>query len=224
VSLMTSRMAIKARSVARLLGLNKAMMRRRHAVSYERALADAMQAATMPGDVVWDIGANIGFYTRQFAAWTGAGGRVYAFEPEPATLLDLRAAVDTLQNVTVVPIGLSANDARLPFARMDIYGSGALVVTSDQADEFLEVRAGDGLDLSAPNLVKVDVEGHELDVLRGMKRLLTSRELRSVFVELHFATFAKRGQNDAPANIEELLKAGGFRLRWVDPSHLHAAR
>jgi FkbM family methyltransferase len=221
---MTSPMAIRARSAARMLGLNKAMMRRRHAVSYEQALANAMHGATRPGDVVWDVGANIGYYTRQFAAWTGTTGRVYAFEPEPATLVDLHAAVDALSNVIVIPVGLSANDARLPFARLRMHSSGASVVTADEADDFLEVRAGDGLDLSAPNVIKVDVEGHELDVLTGMKRLLTWYELRSVFVEMHFATFAKRGQNDAPARVEGLLKTGGFRLRWVDPSHLHARR
>ena len=132
MSLMTSPIGIKARSVARSLGLSKAMMRRRHAISYERAFADAMQTSISPGDVVWDVGANIGFYTQQFAEWTGASGHVFAFEPEPATLTDLRATVDTLQNVTVLPIGLSDSDARLPFARMEIYGSGALVVSLSQ--------------------------------------------------------------------------------------------
>ena len=75
-----------------------------------------------------------------------------------------------------------------------------------------------------PNVVKIDVEGHEGAVLDGFVALLPDRRLRCIGIEMHFGILAARGENDRPKRIEQLLIRNGFKLRWTDPSHLLATR
>lgn len=112
-------------------------------------------------------------------------------------------------------------------------GEDALSATSriiEDAENGVSVRisTGDGLveqgDVPIPSVVKIDTEGFELDVLRGMTDLLGKPEVRAVFVEVHFGLLCERGQPKAPADIERLLKLAGFATRWVDPSHIAAER
>lgn len=49
-------------------------------------------------------------------------------------------------------------------------------------------------------------------------------ELRELFVEIHFAVLEEQGRHQVPSAIESLLISNGFKLTWVDPSHLHATR
>ncbi len=73
-------------------------------------------------------------------------------------------------------------------------------------------------------MIKVDVEGFEEEVLQGMGEMLTSPELRSVLVEVHFMKLELRGKATAPVRIEKLLRDKGFKTNWVDASHLFASR
>ena len=75
-----------------------------------------------------------------------------------------------------------------------------------------------------PNVVKVDVEGHEGDVFDGFGDLLGDKRLRAMGVEVHFGVLHSRGEDKTPARIERLLKNAGFILRWTDPSHFVAVR
>lgn len=73
-------------------------------------------------------------------------------------------------------------------------------------------------------MVKIDVEGFELDVLKGMSGLLADPALRAIFVEVHFLALANRGLHTAPADMIALLRAAGFEIQWIDPSHFGATR
>ena len=75
-----------------------------------------------------------------------------------------------------------------------------------------------------PNVVKVDVEGFEEEVLKGMQETLRSPALRAVLIEVHFLKLERRGHAMAPVRIEKMLGAGGFRTTWVDSSHVFATR
>lgn len=57
-----------------------------------------MFEAIKPGDVIWDVGANVGYYTRKFSDSVGPAGQVFAFEPFPATAARLRADIDRGRN------------------------------------------------------------------------------------------------------------------------------
>jgi hypothetical protein len=78
--------------------------------------------------------------------------------------------------------------------------------------------------LPTPNVIKIDVEGYELEVIEGLPRVLSSKELRSVFVEVHFSLLHNRKLDRAPAAILQTLRRHGFQVHWVDPSHIGARR
>ena len=97
-------------------------------------------------------------------------------------------------------------------------------VRSDATRETVSVIPGDSLvDLPLPNVVKIDVEGYEPEVIRGMANTL--RCVRAAFVEIHFAILEGRGMPQAPAEIVQSLRTLGFTtIRWVDASHIMALR
>ena len=75
-----------------------------------------------------------------------------------------------------------------------------------------------------PNVIKIDVEGHEGAVMDGMYSLLPDRRLRCIGIEVHFGLLDERGESAKPKQMEHTLLQHGFRVRWTDPSHLLAVR
>lgn len=231
MSLHTNPIIIQARSIARSLGLTRIVGKFFQSDRYEEAFDDAMFTAIKAGDVVWDIGANIGYYSRKFAAAAGLDGKVFAFEPFPETIARLRQETAQHQTIHVVPLalGAEAGSVRMQVGGDDI-GATNKIVGGDAAGGVTEVEVitGDLLlergDVEAPHIIKIDTEGFELDVLEGMAGLLANPRVRAVFVEVHFGNLAERGKPNAPAKIEALLLVSGFRLQWLDPSHLAAYR
>jgi FkbM family methyltransferase len=220
---------IGLRNVARSLGLTRPLARLRGSGKYEHAFDDALFAAMLSGDTVWDVGANVGYYTRRFAEAVGPEGHVVAFEPFPATAERLRTHMQGVPNYTLQMTALGAEAGSVNMEG----GEDALAATSRIVEDSgngvtVQISTGDGLlaegDVPAPTVMKIDTEGFELDVLRGMTDLLGKPQLRAVFVEVHFGLLRERGQPKAPADIERLLRVAGFITRWVDPSHIAAER
>src|SRR5581483_623925 len=75
----------------------------------------------------------------------------------------------------------------------------------------VKVRRGD--QFPCPTKAKIDVEGYELEVLRGMAGHLENPTLKSLFIEVHFATLEDRGLKGAPAEIVGMLDRAGFKVR-----------
>lgn len=120
----------------------------------------------------WDVGANCGQHSI-FAAVHGA--EVHSFEPWPTVLkkLEHNAAINPTARIAVHGFGLSDTDAELPFvASQDAnFGSGSF---GGSGTYRLPVRRGDDLEITPPTLVKIDVQGFEPNVLRGMQNMLAS--------------------------------------------------
>jgi FkbM family methyltransferase len=138
---------------------------------FERAEQHVFAQAVHPGDVVYDLGANVGFYTLLAAK---LGARVLAFEPVPRNLAYLRRhiALNECENVTVVAAAISDHSGTAHFREGPLHTVGALV--EDDADGYdVPVVALDAIvGTPAPQLVKIDVEGGEAAVLRGADHLL----------------------------------------------------
>ena len=84
-----NRAIIKARSIARRIGLKRLYYRFVPERTYEEKFHHQISAELRQGDVVWDVGANLGYYTNIFAEKTGSTGRVFAFEPVAHTYEEL---------------------------------------------------------------------------------------------------------------------------------------
>ncbi len=178
------------------------------------------------GRTVVDVGANIGLNTIYFAARVGPTGRVIAVEPAGDNLAVLRdnVARNRLAQVTVADVAAGrARETRSFYLRGDVsavnsfyedsvYASvtDLVVVPVVPLDELVEGEA---------HVVKVDVEGAELDVLAGMTRLLGSRSLVLV-VEWHPLLQEKAGF--APDALPDALFNRGFNV--TSASHTGTTR
>lgn len=156
------------------------------------------------GDTALDVGANVGAYAVVFGLWVGDGGRVFAFEPAAGARAGLaeHIALNGLQHrVHVVPAAVSDRVGAAAFAGEGAQGTNHLVwrdassgaaptveVPTTTIDAFCGER---GL---RPRLIKIDVEGAELAVLRGARATIAAMPVDgAVFVELHPRAWIEMG-------------------------------
>ncbi|MGB0578483.1 MAG: FkbM family methyltransferase [Limisphaerales bacterium] len=226
----TNKLYIALRGGGRALGLNRLLGRLLNSGEYEEKFSEAMLGLIAKDHVVWDVGANVGLYTKQFADIVGDAGKVIAFEPSPANRKQLETNLKSLKNVQVVPAALSGETGTMKFLEVDDGGVTSRIVTEDTGGNCVDVEVvtADGL-LSedrapVPNFMKIDTEGFELDVLNGMNDLLKEEELKAVCIEVHFGRLGERGMPNAPREIEKRLTDAGFATSWADASHIIASR
>jgi FkbM family methyltransferase len=152
-------------------------------LDYELETLATFLRALRPGDVVWDVGANIGLYTLLAGQKVGPGGRVIAWEPNPVTfqLLEKHLEANGLQERCRAIRGAihDGGTAEVQFrletqptiSRISLNApEGAVEVVTVPARS-LDAWCGE-LD-RLPGVLKIDVEGAEVLVLRGAKRLLS---------------------------------------------------
>ena len=139
------------------------------------------------GDIVVDVGANFGLYTKVLSDLVGPTGRVYGIEPVPETFDILVTNIERLDLANVIPLNLAASeragDATMEIprrpkggenfyrARLSDAPDGTLrrvVVATAPLDDMLR-------DAGTVSFVKVDVEGHELSCLAGATRLIAQQ-------------------------------------------------
>jgi len=229
---MTSSPVLALRRLSRRLGLNGPIGRLLARAGYEHRFGEVMLSSVREGDRVWDVGANIGFYTTRFADIVGPAGQVIAFEPSPDNCNQLRRNTEGRSNVAIMPIGLG--DSSRTEVLLQSPGKGGRSRVGGPRDTEglqpvdIQIADGDSLietgQILPPNLMKVDVEGMEVHVLRGLDRTLDFPGLRHLFLEIHFRLLDGRGQPGGSRDIVKFLRKRGFRLNWIFPSHIHAYR
>lgn len=142
---------------------------------YEAYNLPAFLEAVGEGDVVFDVGAHVGYFTAIASLRVGPAGRVVAFEPRPVNLGLLRrhVQVNDLDNVTVVEAGVGRGSGTARFEEGTGSGTGKI---ADQGELTVRVVRLDDVvgedGLPEPDFIKIDVEGGELDVLEGARGLL----------------------------------------------------
>ena len=227
-------LVIKARSIGRRVGLRRLYYRIFPRRTYEGKFHNAIFEELQAGDLVWDVGANVGLYTKMFAEKTGATGRVFAFEPAPKPYSELCRQTREYPWVRNEQLALSDSDGASQLVVYEAETHSTFHHLRWEAEETtmassveVKVMRGDSYWSSSrmtPNVLKIDVEGFEEEVLAGMNGLLAAPELRAVFVEVHFQILEERGRAKAPLRIEKLLRSKGLRPTWVDGSHIAAKR
>jgi FkbM family methyltransferase len=161
--------------------------------------------------VVVEVGANIGALTLVLARCAGAGGFVYAYEPQRVVFQTLCAnlAVNSVTNVDARPAAAGADNgfALLPdldYASPGNFGGVALGDFSS-GRKVRKVRLDDDLQLERLDLIKIDVEGMELDVLKGAHRLISSLQ-PVLYVENALLEYSEP--------LMRHLLGLGYRLYW----------
>lgn len=186
--------------------------------SYEAPIQTALAEHLAEGAVFYDVGANVGFFSLLAASIVGDSGAVYAFEPVPANAASIRhsARLNRLSNIEVFEeaVGERSGSASLILSRhiggatlaskgapQDATGEIEVAVTT--LDDAIADRG-----LRPPSLIKIDVEGAELEVLRGMTDTLAIHR-PPILYEIDDAT--PEGLARKRREIASLLNAAGYR-------------
>jgi len=154
---------------------------------YERQLQGVVKGLLHGGYVAYDVGAHAGYWTLTFAGLCGAHGRVYAFEPSAHAFERLRRNVDLNGHQTVRLINAGVSDGE-GHGRLSNDGSRSHVLVDDAAG--IEIRLVTLDDFvyrdqnTAPDFIKIDVEGHGARCLAGARRLLDEAK-PDLLMELH---------------------------------------
>ena len=146
-----------------------------------------------PGDWALDIGANVGHYTMRMAELVGRSGRVLAFEPVPDTFALLTANARLLKDENVSLFNIAASDGvaavniEIPRSSDGVTNFYLAHLSPNESGLLVLTFAIDQMSLPTIRLVKIDVEGHELPVLNGMRALL-ERDRPVIIIETHAQT------------------------------------
>lgn len=192
--------------------------------SREPATTRALAVLCKPGDIVFDIGANVGSHTLPIAKSVGNTGRVYAFEPVPWALnkLSRNISLNAFNNIIVEPIALSdAPDDNAEFSlRASFKTTSQIPVNADgslnnnwwNACEKVKVKV-ETIDnfvlennIKKVNLIKLDVDGFEAKVIKGAIKVLTEHG-PDIVMELAPSWIAAKG-DDMGAVINSLTSMG----------------
>ena len=188
---------------------------------HERHVRNVIDAHLCAGNVCLDVGANIGYFAMMMADRVGTNGKVYAFEPVPETYdvlsLNAKLAGDLALNLIPIRAAVSSENGELSICRSTFSTLHQVRAVSEVSAKELErvhcttlVSALAKLEPNALiNLLKIDVEGHELSVLEGAEPLLRSGAIRRMIIEV-------TPGGDA-AVIARLLDACRAKLRcWLN--------
>ncbi len=160
--------------------------------TYERGFLDFLKKNLKNGHVFIDVGANIGLVSLLAGKLVGENGKVFSFEPQPEVYNDLQEniKINSLNNILPFNIGLGNENKQMTlFSNLSVNrGASSLIQPSDPSGEFKVVinRLDDFLEkhqIKRVDFVKIDVEGFELEVLKGMNRLLNTENPPVLIVE-----------------------------------------
>jgi FkbM family methyltransferase len=175
----------------------------RHYGEYTELEIELLKNFIKPHYSIYDVGANIGYHTVAFAR---LGKHVYAFEPNKKNLQLLKKNTRKLENVTIFDAACSNSNGTLFVQDFDtnVPGNYGEMLIQDDGQECKSITLDDLDDVYGPDLLKIDVEGHELQVLRGaIKTIVEFNPI--IFYEAHGTDLAE---------IYDLLTDLGYRLYW----------
>ncbi|HHT48745.1 MAG TPA: FkbM family methyltransferase [Firmicutes bacterium] len=194
---------------------SKAEQKRANNVQEKKILA-FLQSIIKPKMVVYDIGANIGIYSLILGR-ENPRCQIHAFEPETVNFWKLLRNIE-LNKLTNVTPHLVAIGAKREIRYLSLQGQCAglgqhsfqktvsnltIPVSVWDLDSYIKKKK-----ISPPDLVKIDVEGFELQVLKGMKKLLAAKKTR-LMIEVHEALAEK-------SKLEGFLKKNGYDFKELD--------
>mgnify|MGYP001196303295 CR=1 FL=1 len=181
---------------------------------YEEKFDKTMQNYILTGMVGFDIGANIGFYTKKFAEKVGNKGHIYAFEPITSSADKIRSLKDDFPWITVNEQAVGDFEGKVFFevdSQDKTSPTNRVVINDETRTQNCIEKPIDKIDTlvkkyQLPDFIKLDVGGFELNVLHGAKKTLLEKKLKHIFIEIHFSILGQRGQQFAPKEIKKSLK------------------
>lgn len=186
--------------------------------SYEYRKRLIFEKLIASGDVVFDIGAHVGFYTLLASVLVGSQGKVYAFEPLPHNISYLNKHIDInkISNVRVIKAAVYHLNGQTFFqegrnnSTGHISTQGKLQVQTVKLDDLYKARI-----ILAPDKIKIDVEGAEFLVLLGAKTLITT-----CHPTIFLATHGRYINNECC----KFLLSIGYKIEAIDGKDLYKSK
>jgi FkbM family methyltransferase len=174
---------------------------------------DVFRQIVQPGDLVLDIGANIGAHTLFFARQVGPSGRVLAFEPQRIVFQTLcgNMAINGVTNVwcQLAAVGAELGEIRVPWLDChSVNNFGGLALGGHASGDPVPVITVDSLKLPSCKLIKLDVEGMEEQVLRGAVQTLN--DLKPIL-------YVENDRADRAAALIQFIDELGYAMYWHCP-------
>jgi FkbM family methyltransferase len=187
--------------------------------SHEDHVAELLIKHVRRGDVCFDVGANIGYFSSLLAQLVGSTGEVLAFEPVPEnySVLEKNAAMAAACGLQVTPrnaaVSSERGELRIVRKEWSTYHEVATITNEQPGAEKITAISLDDVIAEVSgrivSMLKVDVEGHELPVVQGMKRSLEAGRVRRMVIEI-------TPGSDAQA-IEALIRPHVQQMRsWIN--------
>jgi FkbM family methyltransferase len=164
---------------------------------YESSTANVIRSNVHSGDTFWDVGANVGLFSLFAAKIVGAKGDVVAFEPSPEAFNLLRDNTKGISTVRPLPYGIGSQNGTVEMAVQGASSGSSFVkeVTelSQQYHKGIPIRSVpvrvykmDAIAQEAPrpNVIKIDIEGFEVEALKGGEQLLADAR-PILIIEIH---------------------------------------
>lgn len=198
-------------------------------------MKDVIFEYVRPEDVCLDIGAHVGMYTIPIALRVGSKGRVIAFEPNEQNFNSLlrNISFNKLDNIHSLRMAVSNEDGEIPFYcrpntdQHSIYpdipwsspnGQYTVLVKSARIDTLVSNGT-----IPKPNFIKIDIEGGELEAIRGLGE--AGKHARAMLVEIHEKRLILAGHDDPFDEVVNSLKNLGFsKFKRLDWKHVLAYR
>jgi FkbM family methyltransferase len=192
--------------------------------AYEPVVGALFLAYMKECDVVVDAGANKGYYTYLAAKKVGPEGRVIAYEPEPRNLVDLQRGVreNRFANVDVVGKATASKAGKTYFTNTgwNEHNSAWGKMVKDATPDSVEVETcslDDELErfgISRVDVLKMDIQGGELEAVPGLVRTLDARKVGTLLMELHDMQLSA----DECHSIVDLIHSKGYEGRAYNQS------
>jgi FkbM family methyltransferase len=182
-----------------------------------------MEERVRPGMCIVDIGANVGLYSLLLARLAGASGQVFAFEPEPSLFQALRSNSQRNSITTVTPLNFALGDRT---ESTTLYRSafntgdnrlGGLGWVGRRIDVEM-IPLDEALPTTPVDFVKMDVQGYEMEVFRGMEGVFRANPQLEIFFE--FWPSGLRAAGTDPGALLEYLFERGFQVFAPDGGNL----
>jgi len=182
-------------------------------------VTESLWRLTQPGELAVDVGANIGYMSSILAKRVGSSGSVYAFEAHPEIFKELKHNVkrweqdNNINNISIQNLAVSDKSGFLKLGVPEAFNqnrgissivtdndeiankSSVLTVQASTLDEFLvDINVG---------VLKIDVEGHEIQVLKGAENLLKTGRIRDCVFEEH---------NSYPTTVTNYFESMGYQV------------
>lgn len=187
--------------------------------TYEIGTVSLCKRFLRPGMTAVDVGAHVGYYARLFANLVGMEGRVYAFEPQIDNFIALRRNCEKFRNVVLSQAAVTDHEHEVLLCESPV-GSGSHSLIASRYPLSVKRTPIQGISLDSflkqeqVDLVKIDVEGAELEVLRGAQELIRRQDSLALIVEFFPPVLLSRGLN--PKELLDRLTGLGFELYAIE--------